>query len=46
MCLLHDNCSVITSDQAIHVAGFTLPQSRGIQAYWDEKSPTEGSYET
>jgi hypothetical protein len=41
---LRDDGFVITSDQAIHVAGFTL-LSRGIQAYWHEKSPTEENSE-
>ena len=32
---------VITSDKAIRLDGFTSLQTRGIQAYWHEKSPTE-----
>jgi hypothetical protein len=39
------NGFMITSDQAIHLDGFTSLQTHGIQAYWHEKSPTEENSE-
>ena len=41
MSRLKKNDFVITSDKAIRLDGFTSLQTRGIQAYWHEKSRTE-----